>query len=38
MNVNLKSVYLCSKAAIRGMLRARWGRIVSLASVAGRVG
>lgn len=35
MNVNLKSVYLCSKAAIRGMLRARWGRIVSLASVAG---
>ena len=35
MNVNLKSVYLCSKAALRGMLRARWGRIVSLASVAG---
>ena len=35
MNVNLKSVYLCSKAAIRGMLRARWGRIVSMASVAG---
>lgn len=35
MDVNLKSVYLCSKAAIRGMLRARWGRIVSLASVAG---
>ncbi len=35
MNINLKSVYLCSKAAIRGMLRARWGRIVSLGSVAG---
>ena len=35
MNVNLKSVYLCSKAAVRGMLRARWGRIVCLASVAG---
>lgn len=33
--VNLKSVYLCSKAAVRGMLRARWGRIVSLGSVAG---
>ena len=33
--VNLKSVYLCSKAALRGMLRARWGRIVSLGSVAG---
>lgn len=35
MAVNLKSVYLCSKAAVRGMLRARWGRIVSLGSVAG---
>ena len=35
MNINLKSVYLCSKAALRGMLRARWGRIVSLGSVAG---
>lgn len=33
--INLKSVYLCSKAAVRGMLRARWGRIVSLGSVAG---
>ena len=35
MNINLKSVYLCGKAALRGMLRARWGRIVSLGSVAG---
>ncbi len=35
MDINLKSVYLCSKAVLRGMLRARWGRIVSLASVAG---
>lgn len=35
LDTNLKSVYLCSKAALRGMLRARWGRIVSLASVAG---
>lgn len=35
MDINLKSVYLCSKVALRGMLRARWGRIVSMASVAG---
>ena len=35
MNINLKSVYLCSKASLRGMLRGRWGRIVSLGSVAG---
>lgn len=38
IETNLKSVYLCSKAALRGMLRARWGRIVSIASVAGLVG
>lgn len=38
MDINLKSVYLCSKAALRGMLRARWGRIVSLGSVAGLSG
>lgn len=35
---NLRSVFLCSKAAMRGMLRARWGRIISIASVAGIVG
>ena len=32
---NLRSAFLCSKAAMRGMLRARWGRIVSIGSVAG---
>jgi 3-oxoacyl-[acyl-carrier protein] reductase len=35
---NLRSAFLCSKAALRGMLRARWGRIVSIASVAGIAG
>ena len=38
MDVNLKSAFLCSKAALRGMLRARWGRIVSVSSVAGVYG
>jgi len=38
MDVNLKSAFLCSKAALRGMLRARWGRIVSVSSVAGVCG
>ena len=33
--VNLRSVYLCTKAALRGMMRAKWGRIISIASVAG---
>lgn len=36
--VNLRSAYLCTKAALRGMVRARWGRVVSIASVAGIVG
>ncbi len=35
---NLRSVFLCSKAAMRAMLRAKWGRIISIASVAGIVG
>jgi len=32
---NLRSVYLCSRGVMRGMLRGRWGRIISLSSVAG---
>lgn len=33
--VNLRSAYLCTRAALRGMLRARWGRIICIGSVAG---
>lgn len=36
--VNLRSAFLCTKAALRGMLKARWGRVVSIASVAGITG
>lgn len=35
---NLKGAFLCSKAAIRPMLRQRSGRIVNLSSVVGLVG
>ena len=38
MQTNLRSVYLCSRAVMRGMLRARWGRIISVSSVAGVYG
>ena len=36
--IDLKSVFLCSRAAVRHMLKAKWGRIVSLASVVGIIG
>jgi 3-oxoacyl-[acyl-carrier protein] reductase len=35
---NLRSAFLCSKAAVRGMLRGRWGRLISISSVAGLSG
>lgn len=35
---NLRSTFLCTKGALRSMLRARWGRVISIASVAGLVG
>ena len=38
LQTNLRSVYLCSKAVMRSMLRARWGRIISVSSVAGVYG
>lgn len=38
MRVNLKSAYNCSKAAVRPMMRARHGRIISISSVSGIAG
>jgi 3-oxoacyl-[acyl-carrier protein] reductase len=35
INTNLKSTFNCSKAAVRHMMRKRYGRIVNMASVAG---
>ena len=35
---NLSSLYWVCKAAIRGMMRARWGRVVNIASVVGLTG
>lgn len=32
MATNLKGAFLCSRAALRGMLRAKWGRIVNMSS------
>lgn len=38
LDVNLSSVYRTSKAVLRGMLKARHGRIISIASVIGLMG
>ena len=38
VRTNLKGTYLCTRAVLRGMVRARWGRIVSVSSVVGLVG
>ena len=35
---NLSSAFYCTQSAIRGMAKARWGRIVSIASVVGLIG
>jgi 3-oxoacyl-[acyl-carrier protein] reductase len=35
LNTNLRSVYLCSKAALKGMIRAKKGRIINVSSVSG---
>lgn len=36
--VNLRSAFLCTRLAVKTMLKARWGRIISIASVAGITG
>src|SRR5947209_4423677 len=38
LNTNLRSAFLCTKAALRGMMKARWGRIINVSSVAGLLG
>jgi len=38
LDTNLRSVYRLSKACLRGMMKARQGRIISIASVIGAMG
>ena len=38
INIDLKSAFLCTRAVLRHMLRQRWGRIISIASVVGIIG
>ncbi|MGZ6387180.1 MAG: 3-oxoacyl-[acyl-carrier-protein] reductase [Ktedonobacteraceae bacterium] len=38
VNTNLRSAFLCTKAALRNMMKARWGRIVNVSSPAALLG
>ena len=38
VNTNLNALYRVSKACLRGMTKARWGRIVNITSVVGSMG
>jgi 3-oxoacyl-[acyl-carrier protein] reductase len=38
INTNLSAIYRMSKACLRGMTKARWGRIITITSVVGSMG
>lgn len=38
INTNLTSIFRTSKAVLKGMTRARWGRIINISSVVGSMG
>jgi len=38
LNTNLRGVYLLTKAALRPMMKGRWGRIITISSVVGLTG
>jgi 3-oxoacyl-[acyl-carrier protein] reductase len=38
LDINLKGAFLCTKFAVKQMIRQKYGRIVNIASVAGRYG
>jgi 3-oxoacyl-[acyl-carrier protein] reductase len=38
IEVNLKSVFLCTQAVLPGMRARRWGRIVNISSIGARIG
>lgn len=38
LDVNLKGAFICTRAALRPMVRARYGRIINIASIVGATG
>ena len=38
MELNLRAVFICTKAVLRTMMKQRWGRIINIGSVSGLAG
>ncbi len=38
LNTNLRGAYLCTKFALRPMMKQKWGRIISMSSISGLMG
>jgi 3-oxoacyl-[acyl-carrier protein] reductase len=38
LDANLTGAYFCTRAAVRGMMLRRWGRVVNISSVSSRLG
>ncbi len=38
LGVNLRGAFYCTKAVLRGIMKRRWGRIVNVSSVVGKMG
>ena len=38
LDTNLRGAFMCTKAAMRSMVKARWGRVINISSVVGLIG
>jgi 3-oxoacyl-[acyl-carrier protein] reductase len=38
IDINLKGVFFCTRAALKYMMRQRWGRVINISSISGVVG